>query len=217
MAKKNKKDKVVRNLERTARKMKAQEKELTQEISTYSRMIADFEKNIQLFTYICHASVLAQDAIRPGDDKDKHTEKYTRIAELRKLDIAIKAIRQSHLEKVQNIFSLIKLVRKDVTKVMEIMGGQFIPALTDLQVATMNLFDMINQCIPKNREALEELATVNPQFKAILAAINTLNTNLGEKTEVTVEQFSPDDFPFDKEVGEELTDSTVETVEDVKN
>lgn len=209
MAKKNKKDKVVRNLERTARKIKAQEKEITSEIATYASMIADFERNIQLFTYICHASVLAQDAIKPGDDKEKHAEKYARIAELQKLDIAIKTIKQLHLEKVQNIFSLIKKVRKDVGKVMEIMGGQFIPALTDLQMATMNMFDMINQCIPKNKAALEELASVNPQFKSILEAINTLNANLKEKTEVTVENFSPDDFPFEKE-----EDASV--VEDVK-
>lgn len=203
MAKKSKKNSTVRSLERAARKMKAQEKEITSEINTYSSMIADFEKNIQLFTYICHASVLAQDAIRPGEDKEKHTEKYARIAELQKLDIAIKALRQQHLDKVQNVFSLVKLVRKDINKVMTIMGEQFIPALTDLQMATMNVFDMINQCIPKNREALEELATVNPQFKSILIAIGTLNENLKEKTKVTTENFSPDDFPFEKDNQEE--------------
>ncbi len=208
MATRSKKHKDVKKLERLSRNLKKQEKEIGSELTTYGNMIDDFEKNINLFKFICHASVIAQDEkykhISIDDHSDEHKEKYTRIAELQKLDIAIKAINDSHLQKVRNIFSLLKKVKKDIPKVIGVTGEQLLPAMTDLQIATINLLDMVNQCIPKNREALEEMAEKNPQFRAILGAIDTLNknikTNQEQKEEVEVTEL---DLPFTTEALEE--------------
>jgi len=207
MATKSKKHKDVKKLERLNRNLKKQEKEIGSELNTYGAMISDFEKNINLFKFICHASVIAQDEkykdLSTSEYPEEHREKYSRIAELQKLDIAIKAITESHLQRVKNIFSLLKQVKKNIPQVIGITGEQLLPAMTDLQIATINLLDMVNQCIPKNRDALEEMATKNPQFKAILGAIDTLNQELKKKEEPQVASTELD-LPFTTEAMEEV-------------
>lgn len=202
MAKKTKKHKDVKKLERLNRNLKKQEQEIGSELTTYGSMISDFEKNINLFKFICHASVIAQDEKYKGIPFKEQREKFVRIAELQKLDIAIKAIDETHLQKVKNIFSLLKQVKKNIPQVIGITSEQLLPAMTDLQIATINLLDMVNQCIPKNKEAMEELAEKNPQFKAILVAIDTLNKDIKNKENKKEEQ-SELDLPFTPEAMDE--------------
>lgn len=202
MAKKTKKHKDVKKLERLNRNLKKQEQEIGSELTTYGSMISDFEKNINLFKFICHASVIAQDEKYKGIPFEEQREKFVRIAELQKLDIAIKAIDETHLQKVKNIFSLLKQVKKNIPQVIGITSEQLLPAMTDLQIATINLLDMVNQCIPKNKEAMEELAEKNPQFKAILVAIDTLNKDIKNKENKKEEQ-SELDLPFTTEAMDE--------------
>ncbi len=197
MAKRTKKDKDIKKLERMTRKLKEQEKLLADDISSYVRMTADLEKNIELFRFICHASVIAQDAKYQSLQSEEKKAAISKLAELKKLDVAIKEITNNHLQKVKNILNLMKLTRKNPQQLMQIIGEQLIPGLGDLQTAFMNIFDMVNMCIPKNREAIEELAQTDPQFREILIALDRLNANLKTKQDSTPEQTeTSDEYAF---------------------
>ena len=184
MAKKAKKDKDVKKLERLNRSLKKQEQDIASELGTYNEMINDFRRNIALFKFICHSSVIGQDEKYRSLPNEEHKEKYARIAELKQLDVAITSLTDDHLNKVVNIFSLMKKVKKNIPQVIGVMGEQLLPAITDLQVATINVMDMVKQCIPKNQDVLEKMAEQNPQFKQLLTAFNQLNENLAPKKEL---------------------------------
>lgn len=191
-----KKDRQQKNIERLHRQMKKDTSSMISDLSSYSNMIDEFKTNVHRLKMICHTAVVAQFEKYKDQTLDPSHEKYIRLAELQGLNIALDSTEED-IEKLRNIFAMMKKVRIDPMKSIDIVTNQLIPAISTFQIKMIDIFDMFKQIIPKNREVLEELAKSDPNVNTVLQVIDTMDTvtipSLSEKEEKPEEPVLVDD------------------------
>ena len=195
MSKKLTKKARVRKATKSVRKfdkiMKDCSNEVMQDFKTYAEMINDFERNLEVFKYVCAVSVAAQNKQRK-ENTDRTEEELKRISELYNFH-AVYMTTKDQIQSLRNHLSLAKKIRGNYEQLLNFITTQFVPLISEVQISIMNLYDLFRQYIPKNKEALEKMAETHPHVKSVLLAIEEFenkNFNQDEVVEPEVEENS---------------------------
>lgn len=189
VTKKSKMRKATKHLRKFDKEMKMYSNEMHQDFKVYKDMIEDFDKNLDIFKYICAVSVAAQNDKRKDKDSltpELNAEVITRISELHNFHTVYLNTKEQ-VQSLRNHLSLAKKIRGNYEQLLLFITNQFVPLISEVQANIINLYDLFRQYIPKNKEALARLSDTNPYVKQVLAAIEEFeNKNFPTKEESEV-------------------------------
>lgn len=185
VTKKSKMRKATKHIRKFDKEMKLYSNEIHQDFQTYKQMIDDFDKNLDIFKYVCAVSVAAQNDKRKDKDNltpELNEEVLTRISELHNFH-TVYLNTKTQVQSLRNHLSLAKKIRGNYEQLLLFITNQFVPLISEVQANIINLYDLFKQYIPKNKEALERVSDTNPYIKQILLAIEEFEQNNFKTTE----------------------------------
>lgn len=192
MKRQKKKTAAQKSADRQMRKMHTQYKDITndirQELDAYQKQVNDMAAKLRLFrdiAVVCGYSTNEEELVATLTTPELVKAHNANVAELTFLVKRIEDLRVNGPQKVQNVVALMKSVRKNPGKFLEIFSGQFITSVTNFQADMMDLLIDFNNVISKHKEGMT--AWINkhrPDLSYLIALTKDISSGMADDTEM---------------------------------